>query len=252
MNDLIGFFDSGMGGISVLHEAVRLLPNEHFLFYGDNGNAPYGPKSLEEIRRLSAAGIGHLLARDVKAIVIACNTATSAYADIIRRERPDLPIVGMEPALKPAHFARHGGRVLVLATQATLSLEKYRRLKARYGADVTSIVGTGLVELVEAGKAQTQEAADQVYSLLAPYVGQQVDCVVLGCTHYPFLRQHVRALFPDADIFDGRTGTVMRLKDLLERSGRLSDDTPGSVEYETSGTPETMARMRELMGCLED
>ena len=251
MNDLIGFFDSGMGGISVLHEAVRLLPNEHFLFFGDNGNAPYGPKPLEEIRRLSAEGIGRLLARDVKAVVIACNTATSAYADIIRRERPDLPIVGMEPALKPAHFARHGGKVLVLATQATLSLEKYRRLKARYGADVTSIVGTGLVELVEAGKARSTEAAEQVKRLLAPYVGQQVDAIVLGCTHYPFLRPHVQALFPQADIFDGREGTVLRLKDLLERSGRLSDDSPGSVEYETSGPPETLERMRALMRSLD-
>ena len=110
MNDLIGFFDSGVGGVSVLREAVRLMPDERFLFYGDNLNAPYGPRPLEEIRALSAAGVDVLLERGVKALVIACNTATSAYAEILRAERPDMIVVAMEPALKPAHFARHGGR----------------------------------------------------------------------------------------------------------------------------------------------
>lgn len=252
MNDLIGFFDSGMGGISVLHMARRLLPNEHYLFYGDNGNAPYGLKAPEEIRRLCAAGIGHLLERDVKAIVIACNTATAAYAEIVRSEHPDMPIIGMEPALKPAHYARHGGLVLALATQATLSLEKYRRLKTRYGDDVVSIPGTGLVELVEEGRARSPEAAAQVAALLAPYEGRQVDAIVLGCTHYPFLRQHVHALFPEAEIFDGREGTVLRLKDLLTRGGLLSDDGPGSVELQSSAGPEALERMRALMDSLDD
>ena len=127
MKDLIGFFDSGLGGISVLHEARRVMPNENYLFFGDNKNAPYGPRPLEEIRALSAAGIQRLLDREVKAIVIACNTATSAYADIVRARHPELPIIGMEPALKPAHYARHGGKVIVLATDATLRLEKFKR-----------------------------------------------------------------------------------------------------------------------------
>ena len=134
MNDLIGFFDSGVGGVSVLHEARQLLPNEHFLFYGDNLHAPYGPRSLEDIRALCAAGINRLFERDVKAIVIACNTATSAYAEIVRAAHPELPIVGMEPALKPAHFARHGGQVIVLATDATLRLQKFERLMNRHGS----------------------------------------------------------------------------------------------------------------------
>ena len=157
MNDLIGFFDSGVGGISVLHEARRLLPNEHFLFYGDNLHAPYGPRPLEEIRALSAAGIDILFSRGVKAIVIACNTATSAYAEIVRKAHPELPIVGMEPALKPAHFARHGGKVIVLATDATLRLEKFERLMRLYGDDVITVVGQGLVELVESGRARSPE-----------------------------------------------------------------------------------------------
>ena len=252
MKDLIGFFDSGMGGISVLHEARRVLPNEHFLFYGDNGNAPYGTKPLEEIRALCAAGIGKLLARDVKAIVIACNTATAAYADIVRAQHPELPIVGMEPALKPAHFARHGGKVLVLATKATLSLEKYERLKARYGADVISVPGTGLVELVERGMARSAEAREQVGRLLSPYAREQIDAIVLGCTHYPFLRDAIAERFPEAQIFDGLEGTVLRLRDLLTRAGLLSDRTPGSVEYQTSGDAQTIGMMERLMESLDE
>ncbi len=252
MNDLIGFFDSGVGGVSVLHEAVRLLPNERFLFYGDNRNAPYGPRPLEEIRRLSAAGIGFLLNRDVKAIVIACNTATSAYAQIVRAEHPELPIVGMEPALKPAHFARHGGQVIVLATDATLRLEKFHRLMGLYGNDVISVVGHGLVELVEAGKARSPETLAQLERLLGPYTGRQIDAVVLGCTHFPFLREPIQRLFPEADLFDGLTGTAMRLKSLLERDGLLTNGTAGSVEFQSSGGAAAVELMKKLMDELDD
>ena len=247
MNDLIGFFDSGVGGVSVLHEARQLLPNEHFLFYGDNLHAPYGPRSLEDIRALCAAGINRLFERDVKAIVIACNTATSAYAEIVRAAHPELPIVGMEPALKPAHFARHGGQVIVLATDATLRLQKFERLMNRYGSDVITVVGQGLVELVESGKARSQEAENRLKELLAPYQALQIDAIVLGCTHYPFLRDPIQRLFPRADIFDGLNGTARRLKYLLDVNGLRSDDTPGSVEYQSSAGDGAVALMRRLM-----
>ena len=251
MNDLIGFFDSGLGGISVLHEARRVMPNENFLFFGDNRNAPYGPRPLEEIRALSAAGIQRLLDRDVKAIVIACNTATSAYAEVVREAHPELPIIGMEPALKPAHFARHGGKVIVLATDATLRLEKFQRLRALYGDDTVTVIGHGLVELVETGRAHDPEAETQVRRLLSPYAGEQIDAVVLGCTHYPYLRDHIQKVFPDAQLFDGRDGTVQRLKSQLEKYGLRSDDTPGSVEYQTSAGPETIELMKRLMAWLD-
>lgn len=251
MNDLIGFFDSGLGGISVLHEARRVMPNENYIFFGDNKNAPYGPRPLEEIRALSAAGIQRLLDRGVKAVVIACNTATSAYAEIVRGEHPELPIIGMEPALKPAHFARHGGKVIVLATEATLRLEKFRRLMAQYGDDTITVAGTGLVELVEAGQAQSVEAEQQVRALLEPYRAEQIDAVVLGCTHYPYLREHIQKVFPDARLFDGRDGTVQRLKSQLEKYGLRSDDTPGAVEYSTSAGPETIELMKRLMDWLD-
>ena len=251
MNDLIGFFDSGVGGISVLHEARRLLPHENFIYYGDNGNAPYGTRALSEIRRLSAEAIDRLLNMGVKALVIACNTATSAYADILRSQHAELPIVGMEPALKPAHFARHGGKVIVLATEATLHLEKFHRLMGQYGDDVIPVVGKGLVELVEAGLAQTPQAAAQVRHLLASYMDEQVDAIVLGCTHFPFLRNPIQQLFPGARIFDGREGTVLRLKSLLEQHNLCSDDTPGRIEYHTSGGPEIISLMKDLMQALD-
>ena len=250
MKDLIGFFDSGVGGVSVLHEARRLMPNERFLFYGDNLHAPYGPRPLEEIRALSAAGIGVLLERDVKAVVIACNTATSAYAEIIRAERPDMIIVGMEPALKPAHFARHGGQVLVLATDATLRLEKFERLMALYGSDVIPVVGEGLVELVEGGKAETPEADEHLRALLSPYRDKQIDAIVLGCTHFPFLRRPIQRLFPRAQLFDGLEGTANRLKYLLDERGLRSNGASGSVEYVSSGGEKSVDLMKRLMASL--
>ncbi len=251
MSDLIGFFDSGLGGISVLHEARRVMPNENYLFFGDNKNTPYGPRPLEEIRALSEAGIGRLLDRGVKAVVIACNTVTSAYGEIVRAEHPELPIIGMEPALKPAHFARHGGKVIVLATDATLRLEKFKRLMARYGDDAIPVVGRGLVELVESGKADTPEAEQAVRALLSPYTDRQIDAVVLGCTHYPYLRDHIQKLFPDAKLFDGRDGTVQRLKSQLEAYHLRSDDTPGTVEYQTSAGPEAIRMMKQLMAWMD-
>lgn len=250
MNDLIGFFDSGVGGVSVLHTARRILPNEHFLYYGDNGHAPYGPKPLEEIRRLSAESVGVLLDRGVKAVVIACNTATSAYAEILRAELK-LPVIGMEPALKPAQEARHGGEILVLATQATLTLPKFQRLMKRYGDHVIPVVGRGLVELVEAGKADSPETEATLRELLGRYVGRSIDSVVLGCTHYPFLAGAIRRMFPEAELFDGRTGTCMRLKHLLEAGGLRSKGTEGSVEFLTSGDASTIALMRRLMAELD-
>ena len=251
MSDLIGFFDSGLGGISVLHEARRVMPNENYLFFGDNKNAPYGSRPLEEIRALSAAGIARLLARGVKAVVIACNTVTSAYAEIIRAERPDLPIVGMEPALKPAHFARHGGEVIVLATDATLRLSKFERLMAQYGSDAICVVGEGLVELVEGGRSRSPEAQEQVRKLLAPYMDRQIDAIVLGCTHFPFLREPIARLFPEAQIFDGLEGTAQRLKYLLDERGLRSTGTAGSVEYQSSGGEKSIRLMKALMAELE-
>ena len=150
MKDIIGILDSGVGGISVLRRAVQLLPNENFLFYGDNANAPYGRRPLEEIRTLSRQATDYLLEKDVKALVIACNTITSAYAETLRAE-VSIPVIGMEPAVKPASLARSGGKILALATRATLSLERFSRLMEHYGEGVIPLEGKGLVEIVDPG-----------------------------------------------------------------------------------------------------
>ena len=248
MSDLIGFFDSGVGGISVLHEARRLLPNEHFLFYGDNLHAPYGPRPLAEIRALSAEGIGHLLSRDGKAIVIACNTATSAYAEIVRAAHPELPIVGMEPALKPAHFARHGGKVIVLATDATLRLEKFERLMRLYGDDVITVVGRGLVELVESGKARAPEATAQLEALLGPYRGMQIDAVVLGCTHYPFLKPVIASIAgPGVQIIDPAPAVARQTVRMLEKDCIPMDEGPFSIDLYFSGEPDSLRRVFSIL-----
>lgn len=251
MKDLIGVFDSGVGGISVLHEAQKLLPHENFIYYGDNAHAPYGSRPLEEIQHLCADSINHLLSLDVKAILIACNTATSAYADILRQQRTDIPIVGIEPALKPAHHACHGGKIIVMATKATLHLDKFKRLMDQYGDNVISVIGEGLVELVEGGMAHSEAAEARVRTLLVPYMDQQIDAIVLGCTHYPFLRAPIQSLFPESKIFDGREGTSLQLKSLLTQHNLLSNDTPGYIEYQTSGNPETIDLMKKLMHTLD-
>lgn len=246
VKDAIGIMDSGVGGISVLRKAVELLPNENFIYYGDNLNAPYGPKPLEEIRRLCENAIRTLLDQDVKALVIACNTATSAYAATLRAQ-VDIPVIGMEPAVKPASLARSGGKVLAMATRATLSLEKFSRLMDNYGEGVIPVEGAGLVELVEGGLADSDEATLALERVFAPYRDEQIDGIVLGCTHYPFLRRRIEAFFPEAQVFDGREGTVNQLRRRLMETGRLSrSNEPGSVLFQTSGDESAIRMMKTL------
>ena len=246
MKDIIGILDSGVGGISVLRRAVQLLPNENFLFYGDNANAPYGPRSLDEIRLLSRQATDYLLSRDIKALVIACNTITSAYAETLRAE-VSIPVIGMEPAVKPASLARSGGRILALATRATLSLDRFSRLMEHYGEGVIPLEGKGLVEIVEAGRANSPEARAALGEIFAPYLDQQIDGIVLGCTHYPFLRRQIEVFFPSAQIFDGLDGTARQLKRRLEDADLLTKQSaPGKVTFETSSGDNKLELMREL------
>lgn len=247
MKDLIGFLDSGVGGISVLRTAVELLPNENYIYFGDNANAPYGPRPLNEIRSLSGRAVGHLMEYDIKALVIACNTITAAYAAELRAVSK-IPVIAMEPAVKPASLARTGGSVLALATRATLSLDKFARLMAEYGEGVIPVEGTGLVEIVESGLADSPEAHEALARIFEPYMDCRIDGLVLGCTHYPFLRKQIEAFFPDAQIFDGREGTVHQLRRRLEAENLLSAQTEkGAVRLETSGGKETLKLMRRLL-----
>ena len=246
MKEYIGILDSGVGGISVLREAVKLLPHENFIYYGDNKNAPYGPKPIEEIRRLSKDAVDFLLNKNVKALVLACNTITAAYAQQLREE-VDIPVIGMEPAVKPASLARCGGKILALATKATLTLEKFTLLMERYGEGVIPLEGKGLVEIVESGKRSSQEAHDALKAIFEPYLDEQIDGIVLGCTHYPFLRKQIEQFFPEALIFDGLEGTVKQLRRRLEETNRLgSVSNTSTITFETSGSEDTIGLMKEL------
>ena len=245
-NSPIGVFDSGVGGIGTLAALRRELPGETFLFYGDTANAPYGTKSREEVMACVSRIMDHLLAQDVKAVVIACNTATAVAAAELRA-RYDLPIIGIEPALKPASEIRREGSILVLATPMTLKLEKFRALYERYGEGAIPVPCPGLMELVE--REANDEARRYLLELLSPYDLTKVDAVVLGCTHYVFLRPLLKEILPSTvSVLDGNEGTARQLRRVLTQRDLLSDGQ-GSVTLETSGNPTlVLPVMQRLLG----
>lgn len=242
----IGVFDSGVGGISVLGELRRVLPRERFIYYGDTRHAPYGTKPPEEVLGYVRGVMDILTGMDVKAVVIACNTATSVAAATLRAEMT-LPIIGMEPALKPAAMARHGGQILVLATPVTLRLPKFQALMARYGEGAAPLPCPGLMELVETEDFPGAQAYLQ--ERLAAFDLAQMDAVVLGCTHYVFLRPMLRRMLPShVLLLDGNEGTARQLRRVLEQRGQLSEAGEGGATLMTSGDEAAiLPRMRRLL-----
>ncbi|MBR2663510.1 MAG: glutamate racemase [Clostridia bacterium] len=237
-NSPVGVFDSGVGGISTLGALKRELPGEHFLYYGDTRNAPYGTKSTGEVIACVRRVVERLLRADIKALVIACNTASGAAAATLRAEL-SLPVIAMEPALKPAEEAWQGGRILVMATPLTLRQEKFLGLMERFGAHAAPLPCPGLMELVEA----EDEAGARRYleKLLAGWDLDSVDAVVLGCTHYVFLKPMLRRMLPDRiRITDGNAGTARQLRRVLSERDLLRTAGPGAVRMETSGDPEVI------------
>ena len=244
----VGMFDSGVGGISVLREAVRLLPNERFIFYGDTKNAPYGTKTKEAVLALSRQVVKQLLKRQCKAIVIACNTATSAAAADLRAEYPDLPIIAMEPALKPASLLHSDGVVLSLATPGTIAGEKYAHLYALYGKGVVSLPCPGLMEFVERGELDGPALNRYFETLFMPYRDKKVEAIVLGCTHYSFLKKSIAGFFPGVPLLDGNGGTVRQLRRRLEAQNLLAPaEAAGGVELLSSGGGEPVKTMQALL-----
>lgn len=234
----IGVFDSGVGGISVLRECVRIMPNEDFIYFGDSKNAPYGTKPTDVVRELTIKQVEAFLEIPIKGCVIACNSATSAAVKVLREMYPALPLVGIEPALKPASLYKRDPRVLVLATPMTIKEEKFRNLLARY-EDKATIYGLpcpGLMEYVEDGKYDSPEVSNFLEKLLAPYRGGVIDAVVLGCTHYPFVKNKIsQVLGPGVKIFDGGEGTAREMRRRLDKAELLTDKTAGgNVVFENS------------------
>ena len=238
----VGVFDSGIGGISVLKRLVTELPYERFVFYGDSAHAPYGSKTPQQVQALSGAITDTFVDEGAKAIVIACNTATAAAAQMLRERYPQLPIVGVEPALKPAALAHPQGRIIVMATARTLSLSKFLRLEAQWGttSQIIPIAGTGIVELIEAGKANSPQMHDLLEKLIGQYRGA-VDAVVLGCTHYPILMPKIRKHVPEnVQIVAQGEYVAESLQDYLRRHPDMEQRCTkhGTVRYLTTENPE--------------
>ena len=247
--DYIGLFDSGVGGISVLRHMVRLMPNERYLYIGDSANAPYGTKSKEQVRELSFAMAEKLIARGIKALVVACNTATSAAINELRSAYPDLIVVGIEPALKLAADRFPMGNLGVMATPMTLREEKFDLLLHRFDSacKVSKIPAPGLVELIEQGKGNSEEAEILLKSLLKDYIGS-LDALVLGCTHYPFAAEAIsRVLGEQVMLLDGGDGTARETKRRLAQAGLLSDGQ-GQILIENSNPdPKIIALAYRLL-----
>ncbi len=218
----IGVYDSGLGGLSVWRELRRLLPEESLIYLGDGKNCPYGARSRNEVARLADQAVGHLVQLGCKLVVVACNTATAAAIDELRAKYAELPIVGMEPAVKPACLHTRTGVVGVLATERSLDGDLFRRTAARYGNHIEVIArpGSGFVELVEADREQSVEAEAAVRSVVEPMLERGVDQLVLGCTHYPFLREVIERVIGDraVEVVDPSPAVARRVKQLLEEN----------------------------------
>lgn len=226
----IGVFDSGVGGISTLKELVALLPNERFLYYGDDANAPYGIRSTEEVRELTSACVAELVEAGVKAVVLACNTATAAAASHLRANYPDLPIIGAEPALKPAVMAGHR-KIGVMATPTTLRESKFRSLATRFGsaAEIIPLPAPGLVELIEHDIRSGAQLETLLKKLLVPALEEGMDALVLGCTHYPFVREAIGSVVGEGVVlYDGNRGIALQTGRSLAQAGIAAEQT-GSV-----------------------
>lgn len=234
----IGFFDSGIGGLTVLHHALRLLPNEDYIYYADTLHVPYGEKSKSEVRKYVFEAVDFISQQGVKALVIACNAATSAAARELR-EKYGFPIIGIEPAVKPAIIKSQarGARVLVLTTNLTLREDKFNNLVNKLDSDhiVDGLALPGLVKFAERFEFSEEVLLPYFREQLAPFQLEQYGTVVLGCTHFPFYKDLLQKIFPaEVDIIDGGIGTAENLKRTLERMGRINEGS-GKIEYYQSG-----------------
>lgn len=215
----IGVFDSGVGGISVLSELIHLLPKENYVYFGDSHYAPYGIKATEDIKKRSLEVADILMNIGIKLLVVACNTATSAAISELR-ERLQIPVIGMEPAIKPAITQSHWGKIVVMATPVTLKEKKFGDLVQQFKDEEDEIIKLpcpGLVEIIE-GKGKSSEALDEYLQKLFKDINlKEISTIVLGCTHYVFIKEAIgRIVGSDKRLIDGNLGTALHAKRLLE------------------------------------
>ena len=251
-NRPIGVLDSGLGRISVLRELVKLMPGEDFIYYGDSANAPYGTRTPEEVIDLTKKDVEFLLERGAKAIVVACNTATSVAIKELRAAYEEvLPVIGIEPALKPAVKAKEHSKVVVMATPMTLSQTKFNSMMHIYedDANIIKMPCPGLVEYIESGVLDGPVLDAYLEKQFAPYDKAEIDAVVLGCTHYPLIREVIQKHLPGVFVYDGGFGTAKQTKRRLAERGLLSDrESGGKVEiFNSRNTEKILELSRRLL-----
>lgn len=245
----IGIFDSGSGGLSVYRELVKLLPKERYIYFSDNAHCPYGEKTAEYIQDRARFITDFLLEKGADIIVVACNTATAAAIATLREEYPSVPFVGMEPAVKPAALGTRTGVIGVLATAGTLKGSKYLHTRGRFEDNVriAEHVGQGFVELVEAGILDGPKADATVRASLQPLLDEGADVIVLGCTHYPFLRPVIeRIAGPGVQVIDPAPAVARQTLRLLQEREIPTGEGPFSVELYSSGDPAALTRIFAL------
>ncbi|MBE7534963.1 MAG: glutamate racemase [Anaerolineales bacterium] len=247
----IGVFDSGAGGLSVLRAIRARLPNESTLYFGDQQHVPYGLRAMEQIQRLSETIARFLLARDVKIVVIACNTASAAALKFLRDKFPHVRFVGMEPAVKPAAERTRTGKVGVLATPATFQGELYASVIGRFanGVELYQSACEGLVQQIERGDLTGNETRRILHDALKPMAAKQVDVVVLGCTHYPFVIPLIQEIAgADVQVIDPAPAVARQVERLLE-ADRLKNASAalGTAEFFTSGDPSAFSDLLSLL-----
>lgn len=234
----------------MLAEIRKLLPGENIIYFADTANCPYGPKPAAEIRRLSEQAVGFLIANGAKLVVVACNTASSAALAALRATFP-IPFVGMVPAVKPAALTTRTGRVGVIATQATIQAQLFADLVGQHanGAEVITMACPGLVALVEAGEVQSPVVEDLLHCYLDDMLRQGIDTLVLGCTHYPFLRPTIeRIVGPAVAVIDSGEAVARQVKRVLEEQGLVAGQESGRVTYFASGEWAPFSRTLSKLG----
>lgn len=248
MNNLpIAVFDSGLGGLSVWRVLRRELPNESLIYFGDGKNCPYGDKPYEEVVGYVDEAVQFLMRRGVKMLVVACNAATAVAIAHLRATYP-IPIVGMEPAVKPAALASQSGVIGILATAATLNGGLFRHTASQYSdkVKIVSAVGEGFVELVESDGECSTQAIEIVEKAMRPMLNEGADQIVLGCTHYPFLRQAMEKVIGDktVTIVDPAPAVERRVKQLLEQFDLAAEpENVPSYEFYTADNDDYLQRL---------
>ena len=244
----IGIFDSGVGGTSIFREIHQLLPNESVIYLADSSNAPYGDKTSEDIKNLSEKNTRFLLSMNCKLIVVACNTATTNAISYLRASY-NVPFIGIEPAIKPAALQTKTGSIGILATKGTLASDLFHKTTNLYSTNIRVIeqIGTGIVEMIENGNLYSKDMRQLLKTYLRPMISAQIDHLVLGCTHYPYLIPILKELLPEhVKIIDSGEAVARQTKHILTQNHLLNTSIHApEFEFYTNTNPEVLQQLLE-------